>query len=109
MFGECMVASKFEPHDNWLPPCFRIPSELEKALIENKASSCFWKVENLPLLWNVTADELSFVKKTKLEEVGSLESNEEKLPYLPFHLITYHNIPDKSIADCGEALIGKTP
>ena len=21
--GEMMVASKFEPHDNWLPPCYR--------------------------------------------------------------------------------------
>lgn len=107
MFGECMIASKFEPHDNWLPPCFRIPSELEKALIENKASSCFWKVENLPVLWDLTVDELSFEKKTKLEEINLVENNDESLPYLPFHLITYHNIPDKSIADCVEALIGK--
>ena len=23
--GECMIATKFEPHDNWLPPCYHVP------------------------------------------------------------------------------------
>lgn len=99
-----MVACKFEPHDNWLPPCFRIPFELEKALIEEKASSCFWKISDLPILWNVKAEEISFQKKTRLDD--DPEKEENTLTYLPFHLITYHSIPDKSIADCVEALIG---
>lgn len=34
--GEYMIATKFEPHDNWLPPCYYVPKELEKALIEAK-------------------------------------------------------------------------
>lgn len=29
-----MVAYKFEPHDNWLPPCHRVPPHLERALID---------------------------------------------------------------------------
>ena len=29
--GECMIATKFEPHDNWLPPCYHVPRELEQA------------------------------------------------------------------------------
>jgi len=31
-----MVASKFEPHDNWLPPGYHIPKYLDKALIQSK-------------------------------------------------------------------------
>lgn len=38
VFGECMIATKFEPHDNWLPPCYYVPKELEKALIEARVS-----------------------------------------------------------------------
>lgn len=100
-----MVACKFEPHDNWLPPCFRIPVELEKALIEHKISSCFLKVGDLSSLWSVEDDDISFIKKTK-DDIHENEVN-DALNYLPFHLITYHSIPDKSIADCVEALIGK--
>lgn len=29
--GGVMVATKFEPHDNWLPPGYHIPKELDKA------------------------------------------------------------------------------
>ncbi|XP_065199938.1 endoribonuclease Dcr-1 [Planococcus citri] len=104
IFGECMVACKFEPHDNWLPPCFRIPVEVEKALIEHKISSCFLKVGDLSSLWSVKEGDVSFMKKTK-DDIHEDEVN-DALNYLPFHLITYHSIPDKSIADCVEALIG---
>lgn len=38
ILGECMIATKFEPHDNWLPPCYYVPKELEKALIEARVS-----------------------------------------------------------------------
>ena len=34
--GESMIATKFEPHDNWLPPCYFVPKELEQALIDAK-------------------------------------------------------------------------
>ncbi|BET01171.1 dsRNA_bind [Nesidiocoris tenuis] len=64
-FGESMIASKFEPHDNWLPPCYLVPRDAEQELL-----------------------------------------NTEPLTSLPYNLVTQHSIPDKSIADCVEALIG---
>jgi hypothetical protein len=37
----------------------------------------------------------------------SLYTNIENLPcFIPYNLITQHSIPDKSVADCVEALIG---
>ncbi|KAK9499033.1 hypothetical protein O3M35_003549 [Rhynocoris fuscipes] len=65
VFGESMIASKFEPHDNWLPPCYLVPRDAEQELL-----------------------------------------NTEPLATLPYNLVTQHSIPDKSIADCVEALIG---
>ena len=45
-----MVASKFEPHDNWLPPCYRVPPELEQALIESGVPAAHWNMaEIMPL------------------------------------------------------------
>lgn len=35
--GGVMVATKFEPHDNWLPPGYHIPKELDKAF-QSKSS-----------------------------------------------------------------------
>jgi endoribonuclease Dicer len=61
-----MIASKFEPHDNWLPPCYLVPRDAEQALLDAEPATV-----------------------------------------LPYNLVTQHSIPDKSIADCVEALIGK--
>ena len=48
--GEMMVASKFEPHDNWLPPCYKVPPELEQALIESGVPAAHWNMaEIMPL------------------------------------------------------------
>ena len=38
ILGESMIATKFEPHDNWLPPCYFVPKELEQALIDAKVN-----------------------------------------------------------------------
>jgi endoribonuclease Dicer len=38
VLGESMIATKFEPHDNWLPPCYFVPKELEQALIDAKVN-----------------------------------------------------------------------
>ncbi|XP_014250997.1 endoribonuclease Dcr-1 [Cimex lectularius] len=65
VFGESMIASKFEPHDNWLPPCYLVPRDAEQELVD-----------------------------------------QEPVTSLPYNLVTQHSIPDKSIADCVEALIG---
>lgn len=41
ILGESMIATKFEPQDNWLPPCYFVPKELEQALIDAKVC---WRV-----------------------------------------------------------------
>lgn len=41
ILGESMIATKFEPHDNWLPPCYFVPKELEQALIDARVSCDF--------------------------------------------------------------------
>ncbi|XP_063372084.1 endoribonuclease Dcr-1 [Cydia amplana] len=70
--GARMIASKFEPHDNWLPPCHKAPPAAHAPV--------------------------------------DSESGQEAPPpagcFIPYNLITQHSIPDKSIADCVEALIG---
>lgn len=32
--GNFMIASKFEPHDNWLPPCYFLPQGLNFSILE---------------------------------------------------------------------------
>ncbi|XP_049884013.1 endoribonuclease Dicer [Pectinophora gossypiella] len=75
--GARMIASKFEPHDNWLPPCHRPPSTLHPRLNES-----YDQVTN---------------SEVPMDSSGC---------FIPYNLITQHSIPDKSIADCVEALIG---
>lgn len=38
ILGEFMIATKFEPHDNWLAPCYFVPKGLEQDLIDAKVS-----------------------------------------------------------------------
>ncbi|XP_039762549.1 endoribonuclease Dcr-1 isoform X2 [Pararge aegeria] len=76
--GARMIASKFEPHDNWLPPCHKPPPTLQPShTIETKEP-----VQN---------------PDAPVDSTGC---------FIPYNLITQHSIPDKSIADCVEALIG---
>ncbi|XP_028160127.1 endoribonuclease Dcr-1-like, partial [Ostrinia furnacalis] len=73
--GARMIASKFEPHDNWLPPCHKAP------------------------LTHTQPD-------AKLEHLTEDAPVDSSGCFIPYNLITQHSIPDKSIADCVEALIG---
>ncbi|XP_069696429.1 endoribonuclease Dcr-1 [Periplaneta americana] len=124
VFGESMIATKFEPHDNWLPPCYYVPRELEQALIEAGVPASHWNQADLPALRDLSRDEIcelvrersEKLRKTSTGEDGITEevlitsgsySNIENLPcFIPYNLITQHSIPDKSVADCVEALIG---
>ncbi|XP_060808099.1 endoribonuclease Dcr-1 [Amyelois transitella] len=76
--GARMIASKFEPHDNWLPPCHKPPPTLHPKTTEDS--------ENTPSTAEIPQDTAGC--------------------FIPYNLITQHSIPDKSIADCVEALIG---
>nr|XP_053644192.1 endoribonuclease Dicer-like [Cherax quadricarinatus] len=116
--GECMVATKFEPHDNWLPPGYFVPRELEEALIDSGVPAGHWNMADLPGLHDLASDEIrrlvqersEQIKRSKTEHITSelmATQNPHDLPiFIPYNLLTQHSIPDKSIADCVEALIG---
>lgn len=118
MLGESMIATKFEPHDNWLPPCYYVPKELEQALIESGVPSALWNQADIPTLQAVNPTEITqLVRETEEKLVimkSELDKNESRMSnnldnlrcFIPYNLITQHSIPDKSIADCVEALIG---
>lgn len=136
MLGERMIATKFEPHDNWLPPCYYVPKDLEKALIEAKIPSCYWEDARLLDVKELTVEEICRLLKKRIErnwqdsdsddeyeyetESGESANENDDTPdedilikaledypcFIPYNLVTQHSIPDKSIADCVEALIG---
>lgn len=118
MLGESMIATKFEPLDNWLPPCYYVPKELEQALIESGVPSTLWNQADIPTLQAVNPTEIIQLVRETEQKLGIMKSeldrNESTLAnnsdnlrcFIPYNLITQHSIPDKSIADCVEALIG---
>ncbi|XP_050071752.1 endoribonuclease Dcr-1 [Anopheles maculipalpis] len=139
--GDCMIAAKFEPHDNWLPPCYYVPKDLEQTLIDAKIPACHWNLADLPDIKRLSCAEICELvkerarakRKEELEQTADHrtiecngdeesdedddvadtlndETNEDEMDYfscfIPYNLVTQHSIPDKSVADCVEALIG---
>lgn len=169
---ECMVASKFEPVENWLPPCYVVGTSdvtndslnwrnpgTERSAIEDKAhdkvgrddtSKNLDKVgtatrngtgehslsnsiealstdfENLDLRSLTDSKNSTHHQQIKFEEelkeyIGcddlegsaspekssqSSSSSQSSRIVIPYNLQIEHSLPDKSIADCVEALIG---
>ncbi|XP_045470620.1 endoribonuclease Dcr-1 [Harmonia axyridis] len=97
--GEFMIATKFDPHDNWLPPCFYVPKELEEALLAAQYPANCWTMADMEATRDMTLEDICSMVKEKGEEMAFPNS-------IPYNLVTQHSIPDKSIADCVEALIG---
>ncbi|ELU12939.1 hypothetical protein CAPTEDRAFT_223153 [Capitella teleta] len=114
---DCMVAVKFEPTENWLPPGYvirkegaykglnvriaSIPAPLLAPAFNESGSK---KEEQLP-----DGQMEKFTKE--LEECTKAEDEKLKgsdIPHMliPYNLQTQHSLPDKSIADGVEALIG---
>lgn len=122
VLGESMIATKFDPHDNWLPPCYYVPKELEQALIDARVPASHWNRADMPSVRDMSKDEICQMVREKGEKLGVIKRpddsgeteykpvevfNLESLPcFIPYNLITQHSIPDKSVADCVEALIG---
>ncbi|KAG8191987.1 hypothetical protein JTE90_002257 [Oedothorax gibbosus] len=110
--GELMVASKFEPYDNWLPPNYMVPKGLEEALIESGIPSGSWNLGNWSDLTQMNEEEIRkfIIEKTSGQNLDKLPSpnlaSANSSSLVPYNLLTQHSIPDKSIADCVEALIG---
>lgn len=130
--AECMISTKFEPYENWLPPGYFINEErrkgpVPKVLLATKVDKipgsnssinfCDIKIDNnsnikshhLTNGWTkhipCTKEESEFDKELKeIQEIVEEEDRSECL--IPFCLQTLHSLPDKSIADCVESLIG---
>ncbi|XP_054733232.1 endoribonuclease Dcr-1 [Anastrepha obliqua] len=120
--GEYMIATKFEPHDNWLPPCYYVPKELEKELIEAKIPPHHWKLVDLANIKKLNSAEICALVREKADKLGlfgdeyncsedasavdEIAEGNDFSCFIPYNLVTQHSIPDKSVADCVEALIG---
>ena len=134
-FPDCMVAAKFEPTENWLPPGYvikkdgafkglsvRIASKMKNSSPEDSSreSSIEKELEDGA---SSTENEFIEMKTTELAEDMQKRFNQELLEatnmeeertnpqelmksLIPYNLQTQHSLPDKSIADCVEALIG---
>lgn len=99
MFGESMIATKFDPHDNWLPPCYFVPKEIKEALKDGR-------VPFLDLAGNADTSSLTVEEWCQKIREYSQQFAIDVPANIPYNLVTQHSIPDKSIADCVEALIG---
>lgn len=71
--GERMIATKFEPHDNWLPPCYFIPKDLEKALIEAKIPAYYWELARFLDVKALTVEEICEMVKERMIRIERMK------------------------------------
>lgn len=121
-FAESMVSTKFEPYENWLPPGYVINNAKRKGTVPKIiiASSSQCNSNGKPDQETKAGSEkkmflssnCQFQQQRFYQELAELnfsqdsESRNSGNHLIPYCLQTQHNIPDKSIADCIEALIG---
>lgn len=90
MLGERMIATKFEPHDNWLPPCYYVPKDLEKALIEAKIPACYWEDARLLDVKELSVDEIcQMLKKRIFGDWHDNETEDDKDSTYDFYLFSF--------------------
>ncbi|XP_064622182.1 endoribonuclease Dicer-like isoform X2 [Lineus longissimus] len=117
-FAECMVSAKFEPTENWLPPGYVVRGdprvvvqvsdrrESPRERRERKKSESL----NLANLSEAALQQRQLQKE--LDEIIEQSERDKKEGtdvddiLIPYNLQTQQSLPDKSIADCVEALIG---
>ena len=97
--GELMVATKFEPHDNWLPPCYHVPKEFEQALINSGVPSTHWNMAEMPALSECNPDQISNLIQERNNDQPNKKDIETLPSFVPYNLLTQHSIPDKSIGN----------
>ncbi|CAG5135844.1 unnamed protein product, partial [Candidula unifasciata] len=119
--AESMVSTKFEPYENWLPPGYVINEDrrrgpVPKVVIVTPGSKVTSASRNFYLDESADAarrdeavlfnKELEWIQKS--QEADQLDDLEEpgRLSLVPYSLQRHHGLPDKSVADCVEALIG---
>uniref|UniRef100_A0A6P7GZH9 Endoribonuclease Dcr-1-like n=1 Tax=Diabrotica virgifera virgifera TaxID=50390 RepID=A0A6P7GZH9_DIAVI len=64
--GEFMIATKFDPHDNWLPPCFYVPKQLEEALIDAQYPANCWSVADMAATRNMSLDDICLMVRERV-------------------------------------------
>ena len=155
--AECMISTKFEPYENWLPPGYVINDAKRKGTtpkvllvrnsyghlekVNDQALIDSYIVEDSSLVWtpkiteipdtNLSKDKNQKMSKSnkedndtklnrqesdfdkELEELSALQLDVQQeecstagQTLIAYSLQTLHSIPDKSIADCVESLIG---
>ena len=119
--AECMIATKFEPMENWLPPGFVVSQEsafkgLDVYIVPSFKCSAGEQEQRKTCQEEACSDteeDTPQQRKFNRELAECLKSEENeavpdtRMKYLiPYNLQTQHSLPDKSIADCVEALIG---
>lgn len=132
--AECMISTKFEPYENWLPPGYIINEDKRKGPVprvhlapetslnkltfglDNKqAEGCDKKAGKKLKLTKQDAqsdnfqselDEADQISRAKDEEFEQGDKLRNLQNFVPYNLQIHHCLADKSIADCVEALIG---
>ena len=131
--AECMISTKFEPYENWLPPGFvvnedkrkgPVPKVLVAQKVNYKSSSAIFSAKNSEEILDskmnadtVLLSRVSEIQKfnkeleaavqiSQAEELEKGDKSDNQQVLTPYSLQVHHSIPDKSIADCVEALIG---
>ena len=142
--GEMMIATKFEPSENWLPPGFVIPKCLEQVLVDLSSQNsanvydlnalkhlCLDNISEFDLRQEIEKHKAKCIISSAIKDAGSDDENGDRgyenalaliskknktritdlnslkdATHIPYNLLTQHSIPDKSIADCVESLIG---
>ncbi|XP_033733992.1 LOW QUALITY PROTEIN: endoribonuclease Dicer-like [Pecten maximus] len=124
--AECMISTKFEPYENWLPPGYVINETKRKGPVPHvvlsktnglakepheksaeKKGHRKMQQENKRLTEDEIDQQIMDIDQWQQVEEQDIEVNEVKgVDMYSYCLQTLHSIPDKSIADCVESLIG---
>ena len=95
-----MISSKFDPLENWLPPSYTFAPEIRE-LIK--------LVDDLKAKKKVFGEVLELKSgelKELLKDVPDSYAKSKLKSFVPYNVFNEQLIPEKSIADCVEALIG---
>uniref|UniRef100_A0A914HEZ6 Helicase ATP-binding domain-containing protein n=1 Tax=Globodera rostochiensis TaxID=31243 RepID=A0A914HEZ6_GLORO len=117
-----METAKFDPHVNWLPPCYASTSEFHAVnpLDQNDHEEEVGEIPQQSVIdekkveltgWGTLDDDRQHYKcENGVETITFPQEIKQKieldLPPLPYNMLTQQWISDKSIADAVEALIG---
>lgn len=132
--AECMISTKFEPYENWLPPGYIVNDDKRKGPVprvhiapeSNQFHFSMGQEIQTPNGYDLTVEsEPKYARRTvecenfqsELEEADQISRDKDEefeqgdkmkgsQNFVPYNLQLHHCLPDKSIADCVEALIG---